>query len=214
MRAILIWLFLGCTLVVAAFAFPGISMELWPNINHAGIVASMYLIALVAYTMRNPFSPRVRRIVWGIFLLVSISTFTAWTTMDRQSHFQKDSLIRVRDILKDQEFVSEMYEPLLKVLKEYYKHPLYSKASLKEIFLQQHPQDSIGSNISKFPSSHDSSRIYLASLSDSAIVLIGEYINIHAVGRNSSYNNYDGHIGLLQRRAILTARGITYEHDN
>jgi hypothetical protein len=49
-------------------------------------------------------------------------------------------------------------------------------------------------------------------MTDTEIVLVGQEMRVH--GRNPAFVNFNGRIGMVQQRAVLTEEGVRYESEN
>ena len=61
---IFLWMLVGVIVTSAAFFISPASVELWPSLNAAGVIAALYVLALVFYTLRHPI-PFKHRIIVG-----------------------------------------------------------------------------------------------------------------------------------------------------
>ncbi len=208
----ILWLVIGVTLVTVAFFLPGKNIELWPSINAAGFAAAIYLAALVAYTMRKPFPVRTRVITRVIFLATSVATVFGWIGSNTQSHWQRNKLLQIRGVIARGIIMPEMQRSLLDVLKIYYQQDFKQKEPLGQIIQRIYAPGTVGTNIHKAWGKGDSTMVYVASVSNSEVVLIGQEMNVR--GRNPEFKNYNGRVGMIQERATLTAKGVKYESEN
>jgi len=207
-----VWIIVGIAVVATAFFFPSSQASLWPQVNAAGIAAAAYLTVLVAYCIRKPFPVKTRLIVWLVFLVTGAGVVTAWRTMDEMSHFQRSTLLQIHRSISDGALIVQSEQPFLETLKAYYKQGKGKKETLGALFRRSHPDAKIGTNIHIPEFEGDSTRIYLAELSDTEVVLIGRVTYVK--GRVPDFQNYDGRKGMLQERTTLTEKGVRYESEN
>ena len=207
----LLWLLGGILLVTVAYLLPGQSPELWPSLNAAGIAALAYLLALVAYIVRKPFSTRTRVTVWASVILAGASIGSWWTGMDYTSHWQKETLLKIRGVIGRGVLQASIPDTLLYTLRSYYQQPPNNRLSLGRVFKGRYPTIAEGR---QFPQpDFDKDRLLFATtISDSMIVLVGE--DRIAAGRDTSFKNHDGQTGRIQTRGTLTVKGLTYESEN
>jgi hypothetical protein len=207
----LLWLVVGIVLVATAFFIPGESIELWPSLNASGIAAGIYLVALVAYTMRAPFPRKTRIVTWACFLLTSGAVLIAWTGMDSTSHWQRRTLVEIRRTIGQGIMQATIRDTLFRVLELYYAQEPKKKESVGLIFQQLHPGMRAGTH---FPPEYEGAQptTFIGAVSDHEIVLVGQ--EMYVKGRDPGFKNYDGKTGMLQARATLTEKGLKYESEN
>jgi hypothetical protein len=208
---ILLWLLGGIVLVTVAYFLPGQSPELWPSLNAAGIAVLVYLIALVAYLVRQPFSTRTRVTVWASVILVCASIGSWWTGMDYTSHWQKETLLKIRGVIGRGILQATIPDTLMTVMKTYYEQGTKNKKSLGQVFKDRYPGVAEGQQFP--PSEFDMDRLlFAATIASDTVVLIGE--DRVANGRKADFKNHDGKTGRIQSRGTLTVKGLSYESEN
>ncbi len=207
----LLWLLGGILLVAVAYLLPGQSPELWPSLNAAGIAALVYILALVAYIVRKPFSTRMRVTVWASVILASASIGSWWTGMDYTSHWQKETLLKIRGVIGRGILQAAIPDTLLYTLKSYYAQSPNNRKSLGQVFKNRYPAVAEGQQfpLKDFDKDH---MLFATTISDSVIILVGE--DRIAAGRDTSFKNRDGQSGRIQTRGTLTVKGLTYESEN
>jgi hypothetical protein len=209
---IIIWLLTGIAAVTLAFFIPPNSPELWPSLNMAIIPVVIYILALALFTLRSPITLKARIISWVSIALVGAATYSSWTGMDSQSHWQHNELQKIRTVIDRGIILSFAPRYELNALKDYHKQGLKKKESLGHIFQRQNNGATIGTNIYKSELPDDSTSIVLKSLSDNEVVLLG--LHAFSKGRNPDFKNYSGKVGKVQERFTLTEKGIVYESEN
>jgi len=209
---ILLWLLLGICVVTAAFFIPGNPPEVWPNLNAAGIAALLYIIALIIYTARKPFSRKAQIIVGCCSAVFLGGLAVHWTGMDETTHWQKQTLLKIREIISRGIVQAEVPDSLMEVLDEFHHQPKAEKATLAQIFRKHFPNAEVGSNIRKLQSEGDSLFVFVSALSDTHIVLIAQETFVK--GRAATFKNLNGKTGMVQERFTLTAKGMHYESEN
>lgn len=209
---ILIWLVVGVALTSLAFYLTPESVEIWPSLNAAGLVAAVYLLALMLYSLRKPFSRRSRIVTWVLFALVGTAITISWRTMDKLTHWQRQTLFEIRRTIGDGIMTSQMSDTLLSVLTAYYEQPPTKRHALGAFYRSLYPEikESQRLVIEKYQDSPP--HVYLASLGDDAITLVGQETFVK--GRSPDFNNFDGKRGMRQDRATLTEKGVKYESEN
>lgn len=207
------WLIAGTVLLAAAFFLPGTSTEHWANLNMAGIIAIVYLLALLFYTLREPIRNKTRIVAWVVSLVVLASLATMWTGMDATTHWQKDQLLKIKQVISRGIIVSDVaFEKLIRTLEAYYAQGLKKKETLGQVFRRLNPEAAVGTNIHKPQWEHDSLSVFVQTLNDSMVVLVAQ--EAHVAGRNPSFSNYNGRTGMVQETFILTPTGIRHEPEN
>jgi hypothetical protein len=209
---IIIWLLSGIAAVTLAFFIPPNSSELWPSLNMAIIPAALYILALGFFTLRSPITLKARIIAWGMIALVGGATYSTWTGMDAQSHWQLNQLRKIYTVIT--RGILQTFAPTyeLNALEEYHKQGLKKKESLGQIFQRQNTSATVGTNIYKSENPEDSTSIVIKSLSDNEVILLG--LHAYSKGRNPDFKNYNGKVGMVQERFTLTEKGIVYESEN
>ncbi len=208
---VLLWLICGFVLVSVAFFIPGNQAEVWPNLNSAGTAALLYLLALVAYTMRKPFGRKVQIAVWAATVVTLAALGMHWTGMDSTSHWQLKTLLSIREVIGRGIIHAEVPENLLTVLDKY-PHQKGKKGTLQQAFLGEYPGTKVGDNIHKPSHDGDSLRVYVASLLDTLVAVAAQ--EMYVKGRDPSFKNFSGRVGMVQERFTLTAKGIRHESEN
>lgn len=209
---ILIWLVVGVVLTSVAFFLAPAGAELWPSLNAAGMVATFYLLALVFYSMRKPFSRRARIISWILVALVAGSVVTSWRTMDATTHWQRQTLLEIRGIIGEGIMRASIPDTLLNVLHQYYEQRPPKGASLGALFRGLYPAAKEGQRWTVTSPDESPPFIFVGRIDENEIVLIGQETFLK--GRDPQFSNYDGRKGMKQHRAILTEKGVTYESEN
>ncbi len=208
---LLLWLICGFVLVSVAFFIPGNQAEVWPNLNYAGIAALLYLLALVGYAMRKPFGRKAQIAVWAATFVTLGALGMHWTGMDATSHWQQKTLLRIREVIGRGIIRAEVPESLLTVFDTFH-HQKGRKATLQQVFLNHYPGAKAGDNIHKPHHEGDSLRVYVSSLSDTLVALAAQ--EMYVKGRELSFKNFNGRIGMVQERFTLTAKGVRHESEN
>lgn len=210
---ILRWLVAGTVLLVAAYFIPGIHTDPWVNLNAAGAVAAVYLLALLLYTIREPISPNTRVFAWVISLIIMGGIVAAWTGFDKTSHWQKEKLLQIREVVRRGVILYNVpFELLLPTLDAYYGQGTKKKETLGQVFRRLHPEAAVGVNMYKPKWERDSLSIIVQTLSDSIIVVIAQ--EAYVTGKSPSFQNLHGKVGMVQEKYILTERGMSRESEN
>jgi hypothetical protein len=208
----LVWIVAGVIVVSLAFLLTPRSTELWPALNVAGIVAAVYLITLLFYVLKKPLSMKLRASV-GIVAAVVIgcSAFT-WTRMEDQTHWQAAKVMEIRGRIGRGIMLYEMPSPLLKTLEAYHQQGPKKKKTLGDVFRGFYSGAAVGSNIYKPQWEGDRLTIIVETLEPDRIALVSQ--ETYVKGRDPSFRNLDGRIGMVQEKFILTERGITHVSEN
>ena len=209
---VLIWIAAGVVAVSLAFFLTPQSTEFWPALDAAGVTAGVYLIALVAYTLRKPLSTRLRVMVGGIALIALFCSVLAWQSAEDRSHLQAEWLAHVRVTVSRGLMYSEMPTPLLNTLKAYHEQGVRKKQELVEVFRSLHKDAVVGSNVHKPSWKGDPMKVIVESLDPGRIVLVSQESSVR--GRDPNFKNYDGKSGMVQEKFVLTEKGITHVSEN
>ncbi len=208
----LLWIVAGVVMVSATFFLTPQTTELWPAINAAGIAAAVYLIALLGYVLRKPLAMRQRLLVGITGILVIGCTAFTWTRRQEQAHWQADQLMKIRAVIGRGTKIAEMAPPLLKILDAYYQQGVKKSNTLADELKKTYPGAAVGANIYKSKGEWDELTIMVESLEPNRIVLVSQ--ETYVQGRDPEFKNYDGKIGMLQEKFILTERGLTHVSEN
>ena len=207
-----IWLCAGVLVVSATYFIFGDSVNPWPGLHAAEVAAMIYFLALVVYSTRPPF-PRKSRIVSLVLAVVFVgSTAFFSSTFEKTTTWQKSQLLKILSIIQTGILTSQMHEPLMATLNSYYHNQTKPGKTIAQVFRDVEPGAIPGKDIYKPGYEGDSLHIYVATLSDDEIVLVGQ--PSWGSGKDSTFRNFNGKAGLLQMRATLTAKGVTYGSDN
>jgi len=209
---ILVWLLAGIVAVGLAFFSPANAVDPWGPLNTAGIVAGIYIVALAAYSLRPPLSRRVRIGGWIAVFVVGGSVLLAWRGYDDQSHYQAVTLSKIKTVISRGIIANELSEPLIKTLEQYYARPAKNKKSIGTVFRDRYQGVTEGWDIHEKYAASDKLSVIVTSLKDNEVVLVAE--DGYVKGDNPEFNNRSGNKGMMQERARLTERGISYEREN
>jgi hypothetical protein len=208
----LLWIVVGVILVSATFFLTPQSKELWPAINAAGIAAAVYLLALLAFVLRRPLALRQRLVVGAIALVVICSAAFAWMRLQSETEWQAETLMRIRAVIGHGIRIWEMPAPLLKTLDAYHHQGAGKTRSLADEFRELEGDLTVGSNIHKPQWEGDNMSVIVATLDPDRVVLVSQETFVK--GRDPAFRNYDGKVGMLQEKYILTERGLTHVSEN
>src|SRR2546425_3710996 len=206
-----VWIIGGIAAVAASFFLSG-GDDIWRSLDAAGIATALYIAALVGFTTRKPFGTRTRVFIWSVFILAGTGVYLDWSGMSETAHRQKESLLKIRGAVSRSIMLNEMPLPLMKVLRSYCEQPPKKRGTLGRAFQAMYPADSVGKNIHAPFDQQDNLKIFVASVSDTEVVLVGQEMSV--AGADRYKKNFDGRAGLVQARAILTERGVRYEPEN
>jgi hypothetical protein len=209
---IVVWLLVGIVAVSVAFFIPPNSPELWPALNAAAIPVIVYILALAFYTLRSPITRKARIIAWVSILLVGGASYTSWTGMNKQSHWQHDKLLQIHAVIYRGVLQARVPENHLKTLEAYHSQGSRKKETLAQVFQRLNEGAAVGTNIYKPEMPNDSLSIVVQSLSENQVVLLG--LHAYSKGRNPEFKNYGGRTGMIQEKYTLTEKGIVYESEN
>ncbi len=204
----LLWIVAGVILVSATFFLTPQSTELWPAVNAAGIAAAIYLVALLAYVLRRPITARHRLSVGLIALFVMCCTAFVWTRMQDEAEWHAETIMKVRGVIGRNITTWAMPTPLLKTLDAYHHQGVKKSKSLGDKFRELEGGATVGSNIYKPQWEGDDVTIIVETLDPDRVVLVSQETFVK--GRDPAFRNYDGKVGMIQEKYILTERGLTH----
>jgi len=208
----LIWLVGGVALASIAFLIPGEQLEFWPSINAGGVGVAVYLLGLVAYTVRSPFSKRTQIITWITVVIIGSALAVHWTGMDSTTHWQREELGKISAMIHRGIILANVPDSLLLLLREYHRQAGTKKEALAQLFRKTYPNAVVGTNIHKPEHDHDSLMVFVTALSDSVIELTAQEMFVR--GRDRTFRNYNGRTGMVQEVFALTEKGIRHESRN
>ncbi len=204
-----LWLLAGLAAVSGTYLLFSDSVDPWPGLQAAEKTAILYFLGLVMFTIRS-FPKRARVIAMIIAVVFAGSAHFFSTTFEKTTRWQKSQLLTILNIIHAGILTSEMPQPLLATLESYHKQR--GRKTIGQVFREVVPGATVGKDIRAREYEGDSLHVYLAALSDDNVVLVGQ--PSWGAGKDPSFKNFDGKIGLQQLRATLTAKGVTYESDN
>ncbi|HLA69849.1 MAG TPA: hypothetical protein VJN65_09105 [Bacteroidota bacterium] len=207
-----IWFVVGAVVVSAVFFLTGKSLDPWPGLDAATIVAAVYLLALSVYTTRKPF-PLKSRIVVLLFCVGFVVAAGSFSMKFRETTaWQKSQLLKILGVIQKGMLNSQLPDHLLATLEKYHRQPA-KKKTIGQVFKEVVPGATIGKNIYRQEGGEsDTLKIFIAGIADDEVVLIGQ--GTWGKGRSPEFKNYDGKSGMVQERAVLTVKGVTYESQN
>lgn len=205
-----IWFVIGAVAVTAAFFLATDPVDPWPAVEAGTIAGSLVMLAVAIYATRKPF-PRKSRIGILLFTLLFIVAAGSFSMkLKETTNWQKSQLLKILGVIQRGIFDSQIPDPMLTTLERYHRQTKKRK-SIGDVFREVMPGVTVGKDIFSGGAS-DSLRLFVAAISDDQIVLIGE--PSWGSGRDPDFTNYDGKKGLVQERAVLTVKGVTYESQN
>jgi hypothetical protein len=208
----LLWIVGGVILVSLVFLLTPSSMELWPSLNAGGIAGAVYLIAMLTYALRKPLETRLR--VWiglATVLVLALGAFT-WMRMEDQTRWQAETLVKIRGVIGRGTMIYDTREASLKTLDEFYRQRGPQEESLADVFRRQNTGAAVGINIHKPEWESDQRQVIVAKLEPALIELLSQ--ETYVKGRDPLFKNYNGQLGMIQQKVILTEKGITYVSEN
>lgn len=208
----LLWIVIGVIVVSLVFLLTPSSPDLWPSLNAAGTAGTVYLFAMIAYALRKPVKTVLR--VWvGIAAIVvlALGAFT-WMRMQDQVEWQAETLVKIRGVIGRGVMRYDMSGASLKTLDEFYQQRGSRKESLADIFRKQCPGAAVGVNIHKPEWESDLRQVIVAKLEATSIELVSQ--ETYVKGRDAQFKNYNGQLGMIQEKYIVTEKGITHVSEN
>ena len=206
-----IWFTIGAVVVSAAFFLTGERLDPWPATEAATIAGAAYFLAVVIYATRKPF-PRKSRIASLVFCALFIVAAGSFSMKFKETtRWQQSQLLKILGVIQRGILDSQMPDPLLATLDRYHRQST-KKKTISQLFREVVPGAAVGMDIFKPYDMRDSLKIFVASITDDEVVLIGQAP--WGKGKDPAFGNYDGKKGLVQERAVLTAKGVTYESQN
>lgn len=209
--AMLWWILIAIILVSIPYVIPSRSTSFWVPLNAAGLVTGVYLLALVIYLLRKPLRLS-RRPLLGIiaFLVIGVAAY-AWVSAERGAKEVAELRYQRRVAIARGALVREMSWRLTETLTAYFHKDTRGLKTLAQSFLRRHPKAMVGSDI-RLPLLGGDRKILVQTLEPRRIALVG--LETTLLGRDSTFKNYDGTIGRVQEKLILTERGIIRESEN
>jgi energy-coupling factor transporter transmembrane protein EcfT len=216
-----IWWVLGVAAVtIVVFFIPDQTGEIWYSVTSAMVVVGAFYLGLLFYIFKKGQSTADKMIGFGVIAFLAVLIIFIGIFQYRLSVYQHDVLTEIRSVIDKGIILAYTQEPLLKSLKAYHDGADNQNSTIKNIFKEQY-----GKNIQKdsdlFRFIHneqednreESPFIYYKETANSdSLVLIGQ--SLLSEGRDSTFENYNGHKGLLQYRFTLTKEGVNYVREN
>jgi hypothetical protein len=227
---ILRWLLVGISTVAIAFFLPSNSTELWPSMNAAGIVAVLYLLALLINTFRHPFPVRTRNIACVISIMVICCITITWIIEKDQGNWQREELIKIKSIITRGKIIDDVPNYLLNILHIFHSQTKGKNVTLGQLYQQTYPYAKVQSDVyaslhpdiyvtvrpriyQPYVSANDTSLVYtLTVLTDSQIIVVAQ--DKYTRGRNPFFENTNRQKGMIQEKFVLTDRGVYHESEN
>jgi hypothetical protein len=209
---VLLWSLIGIAAVSISYFLAATPGDLWQSVNAAGLTAAVYLFGLLLFTLRKPFSFTTRIIGWLVSIVVCVSIAYTWHTQDIQSHWQRRTLQSILQRINSGVLHARMHDSLLVQFRKYHTQDGQTKKSICVLFSESHPGILIGQNFYTPIEDWDSTRIYLRSLNDTLVEIVGRAS--HVKGINPVFQTIDNVQGQIQICATLTGKGIVYVREN
>ena len=208
------WIITAIVLLLAAFVGRFLQTgEIWDAMNAAGIVSLVYVVGLLYSYTRPPTNTRQRWIVISVAGLLILGVAVHWITMYTQTRWQYITLHTIHKTIFHGIVSDNMHGRAIRAFSEFHTQSEKNKKSLGEIFQKGNPL--LHPEISLLDTGSAASEgiwVYVASISDSEIVLIGQALFID--GEDPSFQNFTGKRGMTQDRLRLNTQGIFYEIQN
>jgi hypothetical protein len=208
----LVLMLVGGCVMAGAFFLPSGNEDIWVSLDRAGVAAAVYLIVVLFIMMRKPFGANVRIFTAGAAVITMLGLGLWWTTTSSMAHQEKQSLIQIRERISRTVLFHEIYPMYFPVLKSYYDQGESKTESIGAVFHRFYPDARERKNIHTPFNTTDSLTIFVASLNDSCVTLVGQEMYVR--GRDAYFQNYSGKTGMVQEKAILTSKGISYVSEN
>jgi hypothetical protein len=208
----LLWIVVGVIVVSLVFFLTPSSPDLWPSLDAAGIAGAVYLLAMVTYALRKPLKTVLR--VWvgvAAMAVLALGAFT-WMRMQDQTEWQAETLMKIRGVIGRGVMRYDMSGATLNALDEFYQQRGSRKESLADIFRKQSPGAAVGVNIHKPDWAGDLRQVIVAKLEPLNIELVSQ--ETYVKGRDARFKNYNGQLGMIQEKYIVTEKGITHVSEN
>lgn len=206
-----IWFAAGVVVVTAVFFLTGESLDPWPGLEAATIVGAVYLLAVAVYATRKPFpvKSRIGVLLFSVLFIAAAGSFSM--KFKETTSWQQSQLLKILGVIQKGILNSQMPGPLMTTLERYHRQAA-KKKTIGQIFREVVPGVEVGKNIYRQETEGDSLRIFVASITDDEVVLIGQAA--WGRGRAPGFRNFDGRAGVVQQKAVLTAKGVSYESQN
>lgn len=211
-------LFLLFTLLVSA-AYTStffITHDIGTATNAGGIGALAYLIVVIVKATRPPF-PKKQRLLVIIIAAISISGIaTAWISMYRTTHWQRSMLLTLRNVIIQGVMQDTLMKRGLLTLEAYHRPNRSIAETFADVFHRLNP--TVGDDPSTLDTLFDDpikksgimERIYIESVTDSILVLVGE--DLTAFRQDSIFRVLKMNVAKQPRAKLqLTPKGATYE---
>jgi hypothetical protein len=206
----IIWLVVGAVFVIAPFIILIDPSDPWASVVGALIGGAFFLIGYLFFHLRNSFFSKNSRLLLTIYFgIVIVASITASTFQSSMASYQRELQPKLRTSISDVDLFSISHDVLMPVLREYHKQTV-DKKTCGELFLKENGNKLIGRRF-VIPEENQTAT-YIVILKDSLIVMTS--IDSVAHGVKSDFKNYNGLIGHVQTRTVLTLEGVDHAREN
>ena len=207
---IYVWLLVGILGVAIAFFIPDSTNDLWPALNAAGIALIVYLLALLAYTLRPPIVLHRRVLAGSVAIITLVAGLSVWTGHQEQAQYQHDKLLEIRSTIGRGILLNEVPGMLLPVLEAYHGQGARKNRSIGKIFSEMYDGAEVGRNVRTPNFENDTQRVYIPlRLEDDLVELAA--IDFVGRGKDLTYANTGGGVGRIEERFTLTGKGVRHD---
>lgn len=208
------WLAAGILVVSLGCLVPLVTDDVWLSIDIVGAAGALYLVALMANVTGHYFPRRIAITQRSIFVILFVTAAVNWVETSQTAHWERDNLRKISYAITRSVLSDEMRPLAVKILQNYYDQSPDHMKTLGQVFRDSYPGSHAGDSIHLSCYGSDTTAVYLGSVGDSMISLVGQAMIKGSKGKNSEYKNYNGRVGMAQARATVTERGIEYESEN
>ena len=209
---LLLWIASGVVFAGATFLAFYDPVNHWKVVNATGIACGVFLVPLLMYMLRPPVTFRARIIGAFMSFVILGATAGSWAMMKSMTSWQREMLLSIRTTIGRGVIASEAPDSLMKVLQYHHdlSHP--PERSIAASFRRCFPDAIPGYNFHRSYGPADSLQVLVESIKDTLITVVA--VDAVARGVDPKFTTATGHVGGIQMRYTLTARGLDYVYEN
>lgn len=197
------------------YLIPSLMGYIWTGLFLSLFGATVYLIVLYKYGKKNFKENNSEKTTLTFFSLLVISSVIIFSFDYYKATFQREVLNEIRVTIDSSVIESEVRAELLEVYREYLLAKQESDISVTEVAVGFFGErlESDGKFVVKNPElEKDLSFLFHKDPeSDSfSVYSVAE----HSKSMDEDFENWDGSVGLLQTKTILTNKGVSHERQN
>ncbi len=192
--------------------------DLWGAVAGGSAGGAFFLLALVFFSLKTIPSVPERYLIAGM-AVVFVTVYGLYTAhFHRMTTYQYETLQLIRTYIGEGILLTDKtYDVLIPVLQKHHQRPDGGRVPITESFLSMYGKQIAAGTFNQYknadPYMNNFDAATFVTLEGDSLVRL-TVVDTLARGRMPQFVNATGHLGKLEYRAALSAKGVTYERIN